>query len=233
MHLNPKYLHWIIFRSVSDGEQLVDHLFASRNKDLTEEPLLNMSWLQLSVFHGFNAWLSVTLRIKDKSCRIDYKCLWWSWTSGEISLPGSRLAWRGSCHVAVLFAVAMFQNMMLDLPSPLMPRHWYCTSTIKLLTVERGPKQLFAFINISTWRGVRLPALSNIYPSAQNISRSIMTTWTLCSRLFPNSGTWGASSCLCNVALTSSAIQPGLWSRASPTPGRLDSSLLQMGTFNF
>lgn len=57
---------------------------------------------------------------------------------------------RQSCHVAALFAVAMFQNMMFDLPSPLMPRHCYCASAVKFLIFGRGTKQSFAFINMST-----------------------------------------------------------------------------------
>lgn len=125
--------------------------------------------------------------------------------------PALQLVVLWSGHVAVLFAVAMFQNMMFDVPSPLMPWHRCCTPTIKVLTVGRGPKQPFALINKSAHRVASDFRHFQIFtPFAQNISRFIMTTWTLCSSPLPTGATRAASSCLCNVALTCSAIQPAL-----------------------
>ena len=89
--------------------------------------------------------------------------------------------------------------------------HCRCFSSIKLSTLERGPKQPFAFINMSTHHMVSDFRHFQIFTLPhKNLSRSIMTTWTLYSLPSPNSGARGASSCLCNVALTCSFIQPAL-----------------------
>lgn len=50
---------------------------------------------------------------------------------------------------AAVFAVAMFQNTMFDLPTHLMSWDCYCTWSLQFLTLEKAPKQPFAFINMS------------------------------------------------------------------------------------
>lgn len=79
---------------------------------------------------------------------------------------------KGELHMksiscVALFAVAMFQNMMLDLPSALMLWHHRCTSWINFLTLERGPEQLFAFINMSAHGMVSVLLHSQIFTPFQ------------------------------------------------------------------